>query len=211
MLPALNIPTLASPQCPIPLTHSSLSTALRDFSPCGWFNNTIPFPVPIPVPGPPPFLCCLPLPLPIFSHPWLPLPIIHSLRFPCWFLATLHVLLTLAFVIVIAIARIAPSTAQSSWICSVLIIIILVNYLIPIVWSNSEEVAWLVLPAAWRLNLCPVIIATVPREMLAGVLSITWAGCLQIGAIDLIPKGTGVVLPPMVHLIAGYVKHLAHI
>jgi len=85
------------------------------------------------------------------------------------------------------------------------------EYLIPIQWSNGQEVAWLLLPAAWRLNLCPEIIGTVPREMLAGVFNLSRVGCLRIGAIDLIPEGTGVVLPPIVHLVAGFVKHLRHI
>jgi hypothetical protein len=62
----------------------------------------------------------------------------------------------------------APSTARRSEIHPVLIIIILVDYLIPIQWYNSQEVAWLVLPAAWWLNLWAEIIATEPREMLNG-------------------------------------------
>jgi len=137
----------------------------------------------------------------------LPLP----LPFPGPVLTALRVLLTLAIVIVIAIARTAPSTAQPSGIGPVLIIIIFVDYLIPIQWSNGQEVAWLVLPAAWWLNLCPEIIATLPRETLAGAFNLSRAGCLRIGAIDLIPEGTGVVPPPIVHLIAGFVKHLPHI
>jgi len=90
-------------------------------------------------------------------------------------------------------------------------IIILINFLIPIQWSNSQDVAWLVLPAAWPLNLCPKIIATIPRETLAGALNLSRAGSLWIGVIDLIPEGTRVVPPPIVHLAAGFVKHLPHI
>jgi len=89
-----------------------------------------------------------------------------SLPFPSPFLTALRVLLTLAIVIVIVIARTAPSTARRSGIRPVLIIIILIDYLIPIQWSNGQEVTWFVLLAAWRLNLCPWIIATVPRETL---------------------------------------------
>jgi len=153
------------------------------------FNNTFPFTVSLP----------------------LPLPVPCSLPFPGPCLTALRVLSTLAIVIVIAIARTAPSTAQCSGIRPVLIIIILIDYLIPIQWSNGQEVTWLVLLATWWLNLCPEIIATVPREILAGVLNLSQAGCLKIGAIDLIPEGTGVVPPPIVHLIAGFVKHLPHI
>jgi len=67
-----------------------------------------------------------------------------------------------------------------------------------------------VLLAAWRLNLCPEIIATLPRETLAIAFNLSRAGRLQIGAIDMNPKGTGVVPPPIVHLVAGLVKHLPH-
>ena len=167
---------------------------MRDIiSPWGLFNNTFPFTV------------SLPLPL------LFPLPVLCSLLFPGLFLTALRVLLTLAIVIVIAIARTAPSTARCSGIRLVLIIMIFVNYLIPIQWSNSQEVAWLVPLAASWLNLCAEIIATVPREMLAGVFYLSRAGCLRIGAIELIPKGMGVVPPPIVQLIAGFVKHLPHI
>jgi len=55
------------------------------------------------------------------------------------------------------------------------------------------------------------MIHTVRRDMLAGALNLPRAVCLQIEAIDLIPNGTGVVQPPIVHLIAGFVKHLPHI
>jgi hypothetical protein len=89
--------------------------------------------------------------------------------------------------------------------------LILVDYLIPIPWSNGQEVAWLVLPPAWWLNLCPDIITTVPRETLAGAFNLLRAGCLGIGAINLIPQGTGVVPPSIDHLVAGFVKHLPHI
>jgi len=78
-------------------------------------------------------------------------------------------------------------------------------------WYNGQEVAWLVLPAAWWRNLYPEIIATVPRETLASAFNLPQAGCLWIGAIDLIPEGTGVVPPPNVHLVADFVKDLPHI
>jgi len=47
--------------------------------------------------------------------------------------------------------------------------------------------------------------------MLAGAFNLALAGCLQNGAIDLIPEGMGVVTPPIVHLIMGFVKYLTHI
>jgi hypothetical protein len=65
-----------------------------------------------------------------------------------------------------------PSTASLPGICSVLIVIILVNYLISIKWSNGQEVAWLEPQAAWWLNLCPESIATEPREMLTGAFNL---------------------------------------
>jgi hypothetical protein len=105
----------------------------------------------------------------------------------------------------------AHSTALHSGIRPVVIIIILVDYLVPFQWSNGQEVAWLVRPAAWWLNLCPEIIPTITREMLAGAFNLLQAGYLRIGAIDLIPEGMEVVPPPIVHLIVGFVKHLPHI
>jgi hypothetical protein len=152
-----------------------------------------------------PFTVSLPLPLPF------PLHVLCSLPFPSPFLTSLGVLHTLAIVIFSAITRTAPYTARRSGIHSVLIIIIILfDYLIPIQWSNGQEVAWLVLPAAWWLNLCHEIIATVPRETLAGAFNLPQAGCLRFAAIDLIPEGMGVVPPPIVHLVAGFVKHLPH-
>jgi hypothetical protein len=68
-------------------------------------------------------------------------------------------------------------------------IIILVDNLIPVQWSNTVEVTWLVLLAAWWLNLYPQIIATVLTETLSSALILPLAGCMQIGVIDLIPKG----------------------
>jgi hypothetical protein len=125
------------------------------------FNNTFPFTASLPVP-----LSC-------------PLPILCSLPFPGPFLTPLHVRLTLAVVSVIVITRTAPSTAQRSMIRPVVIIIILVEYLIPIQSSNGQEVAWLVLPVAWQLNLCPEISATVPRETLTSAFDPCRAGCLR--------------------------------
>jgi len=203
MLPALNIHALVNPPCPsLPLTFPSPTAKQRHeryhlLLGCVWQYLSLPLP--------------LPSPLPVLSRLPFPLPILCSLPFlgPC--LTALRVLLTLTVVIVIAIARTAPSTARRTGICPVVIIIILVDDLIPNQWSNGQEVAWFVLPAAWRLNLCPEIIATVPRGMLTGAFNLPRAGCLLIGAIDLIPEGTGVVPPPIVHLVAGFVKHLPHI
>jgi len=76
---------------------------------------------------------------------------------------------------------------------------------------HLNSVVWLVLSAAWRHNHCPEIIATVPREMLAGAYKLSQAGCQRIAAIDLIPECTGIVAPPIVHLVAGFVKYLPHI
>ena len=197
MLPAQNIPALVSPPCPsLPYTFPSptASNGTRDIiSTRGLFDNTFHF------------TFSLPLPLPF------PLPVLCSLSFPGPVLTAHHVLLTLAIVIVISMAKTAPSTTRCSGICPVLIIIILANYVIPIQWSNGQGVAWLVLPAAWWHNHCHEIIAMVPREILACAFNLSRAGCLWIGAIDLIPEGTGVVPPGIVHSIAGFVKHLPRI
>jgi len=47
--------------------------------------------------------------------------------------------------------------------------------------------------------------------MLTSPVNLPRAGWLRIGAIDLIPEGTGIVPPPILHLVAGLVKHLPHI
>jgi hypothetical protein len=112
---------------------------------------------------------------------------------------------------VIAIARSALSTTRRCTICQVVIINILVDYLIPIHWSTGPEVAWLVLPAAWWLNLYREIIATVLRETLAGAVNLPRAGCLLISPVNLIPESTWVVSPPIVHVITDLVKYLPHI
>jgi len=155
--------------CSLQRFHRSSS-----FIPHRVFNHAFPFPVPVPGPVllPLPLLRCLVLPLPVLRPLPFPLPILRSHPFPGSFLAALRVLLTLAVIIVIAIARTARSTAQRSRIRLVLIIIILVNYLIPFQWSNGHEVASLVLPAAWRLNLGPEIIATVLRVTLGGAFNL---------------------------------------
>jgi hypothetical protein len=177
---------------------------MRDIiSSWGVLNNTFPFTVSLPLP--------LPFPLPVLSRRLFPLTIDCSLPFPGHLLTALRVLLTLAVVIVIAIARTAPSTTRRTGICQVVIIIILVDDLIPIQLSNGQEVAWFVLPTAWWLNLCPEIIATVPRETLTGAFNLPRAGYLRIGVIDRIPGGMGIVPPAIVHLVAGFVKHLPHI
>jgi hypothetical protein len=127
------------------------SKGTRDIiSHCDSFDNTFPVTV------------SLPLPLPFPHH------VLGSLPFPGPSLTALHVLLTFAIVIVIAIPRTAPSNAWQSGIRPVLIVIILVDCFIPIQWSTGQEVACLLLTATWRLNLHPEIIATVPREELAG-------------------------------------------
>jgi hypothetical protein len=111
-------------------------------------------------------------------------------------------------VIVSTIARTAASNAWHSGICPVLIIIIHLDYLIAIQCSHSQEVTWLVLPAAWWLNLCSAINATLPRETLASEFNHPQAGYLRIEAIDWNPEGTGVVPTLIVHLFIGFVQHL---
>jgi hypothetical protein len=138
---------------------------MRDIISCwGVLNNIFPFTVSIPLP--------LIFPLPVLSHLLFPLPMLCSLPIPCPFLTALLVLLTLAVVIVISIARTAPSTARRTGICLVVIIIIHVDYLIPIQWSNGQKVTWFVLPTAWQLNLCPEIIATLRRDTLTGAFNL---------------------------------------
>jgi len=207
MLLVLNIPSLLSPPCPcLPVTFSLQlqSNGTRHIiTPWGVINNTFPITVSLPVP--------LPFPLPVLCRLPFPLPILCSLPIPGPLLAALRVLLTLTVVIVIVIARMAPSTARRTWIRPFLITNIIVDYLIPTQWSNGQEVAWFVPRVAWRLNLGPEIIATVSRETLAGEFNLSRSGCLQIGAIDLIPEGLEVVPPPIVHLVVGFVKHLPHI
>jgi hypothetical protein len=55
------------------------------------------------------------------------------------------------------------------------------------------------------------MIATVQSETLTGAFTLPQAASLRIGSIDLIPEGRGVVLPPIVHFVTGFVKHLPHI
>ena len=105
----------------------------------------------------------------------------------------------------------AASTTRRFRIRPVVITIILVDYLILIQSSKGEEVAWLVLPAAWWLNLCTGIIDTIPRKTLAAAFNLPRPGCLRIGEIDLIREGTGVIPPSIVYLIAGFVKHFPDI
>ena len=186
-----------------------ISTALRALSPYSLFNNTCSFRVPLALPLP--FPCCLPHFIPVLCCQLFPLPILCSLPVRGSVLTALRVLVTLGVFIVIAIARLAPSSARCSGICPVLNFIILVNHLIPNQWYNGQEDAWFVLLAAWRLNLCPEIIGSVSREMLPGAFNLPQAGCLQFGAINLIPEGMGVVPPPIIQLGPGFVKHLLHI
>jgi hypothetical protein len=85
---------------------------------------------------------------------------------------------------------------------------ILVDSLIPMQWSNVHKEAWHVMPAARQLNPYPEIILNVRREILSGGFSLHRAGCLRIGAIDLITECTGVAQPPLVHLVSEFVKHV---
>ena len=177
---------------------------MRDIiSPWGLFNNSFLFTVSLPLP--------LPFPLSVLSRLPFPLPIHCSLPCPAPVLTALRLLLTPEVVIVIVIPRTARCSARRSGIRLVLILIILVDNLNRIQWSNGQEVAWLVLPAAWRLNLCNEIISTVPRERIAGAFNLSRAVCVRIGANHLIPDGKRVVPPPIVLLVAGLVKHLPHL
>jgi hypothetical protein len=90
-------------------------------------------------------------------------------------------------------------------------IIVVVDYLNLIQWSNDEQVAWLVLPATWQLTPYPELISTVTREMLASPIILPRPGCPQNGVIDFIPQGTGFVPPATVYLVVGFVKHLLDI
>jgi hypothetical protein len=135
-----------------------------------------------------------------------------SLPFPSLYLTDLSVPFSLAVVIVIAIARTAPSTTRRTGIHPVvIIIIILLDDVIPIQGSNGQEVAWFVLPTVSRLILCAGIIATVPRETLTGAFTLPPDGCLRSGAIDMIREGMRIVPRLIIHLVAGFVKHLPDI
>jgi len=169
----------------------------------GPFNDTFPFTVSHPLSHP--------SPLPVLSCLCFPLPIHGSLPFPSPFRPALRVLLTVAIVFVIAIDRTAPFTARRYRIHPVLLVILLINFLVPFQWSNCQEVAWLVLLAVWWHNLCPEIIATIPREMLHGVCNFSQAAVLRNGVVELIPVGPGVVPPLIVQLVAGIVHYLRHI
>jgi len=162
------------------------------------FKNSIPFTISLPLP--PPFLCWLPLSLPFSILCTLPVP--HDV------FTTLHILLALVIIIVIAINWMLPLTAWCSGIRLVLPIIIVVVYHILLQWSNNQKIAWLELPAAWWLNLWPEITTTLPTEMLTAVFNHPCTGCLPIGAIDLIPECMEVVPPPIGHLVVGIVKLL---
>jgi len=160
---------------------------------------------------------CLTIHFPFYHFPstFLPrpihLPILCSGHFPGPFHTTMSVLLTLTIVIVIGISMTAPSTAWRSGIHTVLIIIILMDRLIQIQRSQGQEVALLVLPAAWWLNHCPEVLVTVPRDTHSGAFIHPRAGCLQIGAIDWIPEDTGVLLPANVHVVGRFIKHSTYI
>jgi hypothetical protein len=121
------------------------------------------------------------------------------------------VLLTLTIIIFVAIPRTALSITRHSGICTDFIIIILVNYLIPIQRSNGQDVAWLVLPAPRSLNIYTEIIATVRTTTLGGAFNLPGNGSLLIVVIYLIPEGPGVVPPPIIDLVAGFVKRLPNI
>jgi hypothetical protein len=55
------------------------------------------------------------------------------------------------------------------------------------------------------------MIATIPREMLAGAYMLSRPGYLQIGEFDPIYDHSGVVPLPIVYLVAGFVKQLLYI
>jgi hypothetical protein len=90
-------------------------------------------------------------------------------------------------------------------------VIILVDCLIPIQLSNCQKVTWLVLPAAWRLKLSTVILATVARKPLPSGFNLPQADSQWIGEINMIPKSRPVVLLPIIHFFTSFVKYLPHI
>jgi hypothetical protein len=151
------------------------------------------------------------IPLPVLSCIPFPHHILCSHPFSSLSLTAMGVLLTLAVIIVIAIARTAPSNAQRCRLCPVLIIIMLNNYLIPFQWANGLEVVGHILLPASRLNLCPEIIATVPRRILPGAFNLPRAGCLLHAVIDIASKGPSVVTLPIFHWVTGLVKYLPQI
>jgi len=172
------------------------SNRMRDIiSPWGLFNNTCSFTISILHP----------------IHVCIPLPIPCSRLIPGHSLTTTCVLLTLNVVIIIPIARTAPSTTWLSGFRPNLTKIMLINYFIRIQHAHSLEVAGLVQPAAWWLDLRPQIIATIPWDTLSGACNLHHTRYLWIGAIDLIPDSTGVVTPPIGRLVVGLIKHLPHI
>jgi hypothetical protein len=104
----------------------------------------------------------------------------------------------------------APPTTQRAVFCPVLIIFILINYLIPMQLFNAQEVAWLVLSAAWRLNLCRELNGRITRETLSGSFNLPRGGCLRSGVINAILEEMGIVSSPIFHLFTGFVKPLPH-
>jgi len=211
MVPALYIPTVVRPPCrSLPHTFASATAKQchkRYHLALGFvyqYFSLFRFPSPSP--------SLSPLPSPFTAHSPS-----HSasqpvcLCFPSPFLTALHVLLTIAIVIVIAIPRKAPSTGRRSRIHPVLMFIILLDPLYPIQWFNGQAISWHGLPAARWLIYFLAIIATIPRAQLTGACNHPWAGCLWTGAIDSIPEGKGVIPLRIVHLLTGFVKHLPHI
>ena len=87
---------------------------------------------------------------------------------------------------------------------------ILVDYLVLIQWSNGHEVAWCILPAGLLPNLCPGIITTVPRELLAGGLKLPQADCVHVVAMNIFSESTGVVAPLNGHLVGQSFKNMPH-
>jgi len=55
------------------------------------------------------------------------------------------------------------------------------------------------------------ILQSITRNPNRDTFNLPRASCLRIGAIDLIPKGKGVVPPPIVHSVASFIKHLPHV
>jgi len=156
MLAVLNIHALVCPPCPSP--PQTLASATDS-----WRHERYDLPLPFVQQ----YLSLYRFPSPFLSLPEFPSPStshshslsssdpFSSLPLPCPVPSALRLLLTLPIVSVIAVARTAPSTPQRSNMYPALIIIILVNHLHPIQWFTGQEVAWLVLPAAWQNNLCP--------------------------------------------------------
>jgi hypothetical protein len=146
------------------------------------------------------------------QSPIISLSIIYSYHYPREYVRTARqVLLTLTVIFVSSMASTAPSTDRHCCIHPVLIHIILVNYLIPIPSSDSQELACLVLPIVLWLNLCTGIITTISRETFGGSYDVPPAGYIWSRANNAIHECMRVVVDPIAHFFTCFANHLRHI